>query len=172
MRTIFKPLGRHKGKSSRRAARLPCYTAAMRRWLLSLLCLGLLAACAPRFQSDFTLLTVSDGGASFSTLIAPFYRDLALLDVRVDSFESFHYDGQDRGVPGRVVENFYAKNENFCELRSRYRTKDGKHVMVLATNDNLEIRGVVYDLSRQPRLTYGYFEGQVFNPLPTKRCRK
>ena len=142
----------------------------MRRFLT---CLGLvcsLAACAPRAR-DFTLLSTSDGGASFSTLIAPFYRELAVLDVRVDSYESFHYDGTDGGVPGRVVNDFFAENEGFCELRSRYRTSDGRHVLMLAVNDELEIRGVVYDLARLPRLTYGYFVGRVFSPVPTKRCR-
>ncbi len=150
----------------------------MRRFLLFLTpcfaLLGLTAACAPRSQADYSLLTTSDGGASFSTLIAPFYRDLAVLDVRVDSFESFRYDGQDARVQDRVVDNFHAKNETedkrFCELRSRYRSQDGQHVMVLATSDDLDVRGVVYDLTRRPRLTYAYFEGRVFSPLPTKRC--
>lgn len=150
----------------------------MRRFLLCLglagLLVGLTAACAPRSQADYSLLTTSDGGASFSTLIAPFYRDLAVLDVRVDTVESFRYDGQDGGVQDRVVNNFQAKyqieDKGFCELRDRYRTRDGQHVMVLATNSDLDVRGVVYDLSRQPRLTYAYFEGRVFSLLPTKRC--
>ena len=141
----------------------------MRRFLTCLGLVYLLVACAPRAK-DFTLLSTSDGGASFSTLIAPFYRELALLDVRVDSYESFHYDGPDGGVPARVVDDFFAENEGFCELRSRYRTSDARHVLVLALNDDLEIRGVVYDVSRQPRLTYGYFTGRVFSPLPTRRC--
>ena len=143
--------------------------------LLAGLLVGLTAACAPRSQADYSLLTTSDGGASFSTLIAPFYRDLAVLDMRVDSYDSFRYDGQDGRVQDRVVENFQAKygaeDKGFCELRERYRSPDGEHVLVLATNDELEVRGVVYDLSRRPRLVYAYFEGRVFSPLPTKRCR-
>ena len=138
-------------------------------------CLVGLAACAPRSQADYSLLTTSDGGASFSTLVAPFYRDLAVLDVRVDVYDSFRYDGQDPHVQDRVVDNFQAKyqaeDKGFCELRNRYRSPDGRHVMVLASNDSLDVRGVVYDLSRHPRLVYAYFEGRVFSPLPTKRCR-
>ena len=130
--------------------------------------LGFLAACAPQTQASFDLLSSPADALSFQTLQAPFYRELAALGITIETHEAYHYYGDDGSVPGQLVRQL-REEEGFCRARpSTYR--EGSVVLELTANDQAEVRGLIYDLSRKPRLTYATFEGRSFRALPARRC--
>lgn len=143
----------------------------MRHWLLGL-SLVLLAGCAPRAQHSYELLVSPEGRLTHQTLEAPFYRSLLELGVTVESYEAYRYDGRDGSVP-RQLEAGLAEDEGetFCGFRgNRFRSQDGGKVLLLFANAQLEVHGLIYDLSRAPRLSYTFFRGSSFRPLVTGRC--
>ena len=135
-----------------------------------LLALSLLCACAPQ-QTNYDLLVIPADSSYFETMIAPFYRQLADLGLRVDSAETFYYSGAQSSVPGQLRRALYDDNEGFCPLRREiYRAENRPHVLVLAADGSDQVRGLVYDLSRRPRVTYAYFEARSLTALPTRGC--
>ena len=141
----------------------------MRSVVLALLLLGFVA-CAPRTQANYELLSTPADDSSFQLLIAPFYRDLATSGVEVGAYEVFAYYGDDRRVPKHLETELVTQNEGFCLTRpAAYRANNDNAVLVLSGDGQGEVRGLVYDRSRAPRLTYATFEGQSFLPL-ARRC--
>jgi len=128
----------------------------------------LLAACAPQTQASFDLLSTPAGSLSFQTLQAPFYRDLAALGIDIETHEAYHYYGDDGSVPQQLVRRL-RDEEGFCRASpSTYR--EGDVVLELTYNNQAEVRGLLYDLSRKPRLTYATFEGRSYRALSAKKC--
>lgn len=137
------------------------------------LVLALLGACAPQVRQEYALFTAREGSLTHQTLAAPFYRALLDLGVQIESYEAFRYDGQDASVPRQLVAELTSGEEGagFCAFRGNsFRTRDGQKVLVLVANDAQKVRGVIYDLSRQPRLTYTVFDGSSYRPLLGRRC--
>lgn len=131
-----------------------------------------LCACAPRATQDYALFTAREGSLTHQTLEAPFYRVLLDLGVQIRSYEAFRYDGQDASVPRQLVEELTRgeAGAGFCAFRGNsFRTRDGQKVLVLVANGAQKVRGVIYDLSRRPRLTYTIFEGSSYRPLLERR---
>lgn len=143
----------------------------MRLMLLCVLCLALLGACAPKVQT-LPETSISSLDPSYAqTLLASFYPDLTRLGVTVKDSTSYGYNGDLMGADRVVVADLYANNEGFCPVRDGTLRANGRpYVLVLAADGNRGVRGVVYDESREPRLTYAYFTGQSLQPLAT-RCR-
>ena len=128
----------------------------------------LLAACAPKAQASFDLLSSPADTLSFQTLQAPFYRDLAELGITIETHEAYHYYGDDGSVPRQLVRQL-REEEGFCRARpSTYR--EGDVVLELTYNNQAEVRGVIYDLSNKPRLTYATFEGRSYRALSARKC--
>ncbi len=142
--------------------------------LLSLALLVLLAACAPGARQSYDLFVAREGSLTHQTLQAPFYRTLLDLGVDIESYEAFRYDGQDGGVPRQLVAELTQGEDGagFCAFRGNtFQSRDAK-VLVLAANDQLAVRGVIYDLSRRPRLSYTVFTGSSFRSLLSRRCAR
>jgi hypothetical protein len=147
----------------------------MRPTLLLALLL-LLGACAPAARQDHTLFVTREGSLTHQTLQAPFYRTLLDLGVSIRDYEAHSYHGQDGGVPSVLTAALtdnegLAPHERYCAFRGNtFRSPDGAKVLVLAANDRLGVRGVIYDASRAPRLTYTVFTGTSYRPLLPRRC--
>lgn len=93
---------------------------------------------------------------------------MAELGITIETHEAYHYYGDDGSVPKQLVRQL-RDEEGFCRARpSTYR--EGDVVLELTTNDQAEVRGVIYDLSRKPRLTYATFEGRSYRALSIQRC--
>ena len=143
----------------------------MRRLLLCLLFLALLGACAPKVQT-LPETSVSTLDPSYGqTLLASFYPELTRIGITIEDSTSYAYNGDLTGAENVVIADLYTQNEGFCAVRGgTYRTEGRPYVLVLAADGERGVRGVVYDMSREPRLTYAYFTGQSLQVLAT-RCR-
>lgn len=136
---------------------------------LILVLLSVLAACAPTQQASYDFLVSPADSSYFQTMTSSFYGELGSLGVRVDSFETFSYTGQDKNVPEYLLESL--TTEGFCTVRGGVFTSEYRpHVLVVAADGDLGVKGVVYDLSRSPQVTYAYFQGESTRALPTARC--
>jgi hypothetical protein len=93
-------------------------------------------------------------------LLEPFnhiMQDLAVTQYK--RFEVYQYQGKDEEVFKRLINQFYLKNPSFCPLAATafFAAEDGVRFMTLLGNSTGELRGFLYDQSRRPGLTYGYF---------------
>jgi len=144
----------------------------MQRLLAGLIFIILLGACAPNVQ-PLAETSVSALDPSYAqTLVASFYPDLTRLGVTVDEQAAFSYSGADKNASRAVVAQLYEDNEGFCAVRGgSYRLEQRPYVMVLAADGEQAVKGVVYDTTREPMLTYVYFTGRSLRALPVERCR-
>lgn len=112
-------------------------------------------------------------GPSYAqTLLATFYPDLTRLGIRVEGTDFYRYNGADTAAARVVVDDLYRENEGFCEVRGgTLRAERRPYTIVLAADGARAVRGVVYDASRAPQLTYVYFTGRSLRTLPVRRCR-
>ena len=133
--------------------------------------LFLLSACAPKVQT-LPETSVSTLDPSYGqTLLASFYPELTRIGITIEDSTSYVYNGDLAGAENAVVADLYTQNEGFCAVRDgTYRAEGRPYVLVLAADGERGVQGVVYDTSREPRLTYAYFTGQSLRPLAT-RCR-
>ena len=116
-------------------------------------------------------MTLTNDRATYQRLVEPFTEDLARLGVSLTGYTTYRYEGSSPNGFVQAVNTFYRTNPGFCPLvEAFYVAPSGVQFMTLAGNNGTQIRAILYDQSRRPKLTYAYVEGTSRQPLPAVVC--
>lgn len=144
----------------------------MHRWI-ALSLVVTLASCVPQTQQNPQSLAADTADeAAFQTLVAPFRDELSELGVTLLSHQAYRYEGEDPNAFIQAINAFYQTYPGFCPLAENafFADEEGLQFLTLASNNNYQVRGFLYDQSRRPRLTYAYFEASSGRNLPAIVC--
>jgi hypothetical protein len=136
-----------------------------------LLSLGVaLVACTPRITPNYTFEPVGEDRAL--ELAKPFQKVLDELGIRMDSGQSFRYEGDDDRAFLVAADGFYTAASGFCPLQSNaFHFLEDRAVFMTVAAKGLQVRLFVYDRSARPRFEFAYLNAESVKKLEVTPCR-
>jgi hypothetical protein len=140
--------------------------------LLAWLLVGLLGlvACAPSSAPPEQPWQAADE-AVLTVLRTPFVELLQTRGITLGVGQAFRYEGSDERVFLQVIDQFYRQHPGFCPVERGFAAAPDRPLYITLAANGLDVRALVYDQSRKPKLSFSFIQGSSLSALPTTPCR-